>query len=645
MNITQDTNKIYSFGVSTSSSAKSLNAFEKKQLNDLILQNKDAKEATNALIRNFEYEFEKNYTIVECLRWVRQPNKDPKTGTLILTDGKEYNMIFEQAILFDSNIQPMNITSKGIEFKKSVLNTKALYFGVESKSYESSEREGEEDDDVCKVFRNIHEKDEHYKAFKKEIKNVCLKYNKKDVVCMDKIKSLLVERFTREVPKDKNLKFRFNYFENSALASIMLYYDSIAKKKYSKIYQTLFTNNFRIFKVYNTYFIDDELKFQKKEAVDGGGPIRDFFTKLLEELFCDDEHPTRPFICPKDNIENKYYINPGFALDEGFRKVLAAKKIDSASINYNDIFTLIGKILCITFVNQEIKLPKQLSTYIIAGLIKQSRSITNYDLLYFYVKEFKNAPVYLIMINDTQIELIDRMDATDFNEYYVISKKEYQVKKDNFIKFLLQLAKHIVTKNFLQKDNAMSTESMKKRYVSLFTGFNDGFNNKIRPFIAKNKVSVEQVNSMITYKKMDDGILQEFARKINIVMEGINRLKKREKDKKVQEMRRYIRSIITNKDRLNSDEDHYVFIRRLLRFWTGLPNYEKDTNYTIFYKYGRDVFNNQPYDVNNLPVAATCFNHLDIFGFPQNKSSSERKQYLYEKIKLAVELTASIELK
>ena len=54
----------------------------------------------------------------------------------------------------------MNITSKGIEFKKSVLNTKALYFGVESKSYESSERE-EDDDDVCKVFRNIHEKDEH----------------------------------------------------------------------------------------------------------------------------------------------------------------------------------------------------------------------------------------------------------------------------------------------------------------------------------------------------------------------------------------------------------------------------------------------------------------------------------------------------
>lgn len=636
----------YSFGVSTSSSPKSLNASEKKELKDLILQEaKAAKATTNALIRNYDYVFEKNYTTLECLRWVRQPNKDPKTGTLILRDGKEYNMIFEQALLFDSNIQPMNITSEGIEFKKSVLIMKALYFGVESKSPDSSDSsEIEEEDDVCKVFLNIHEEDESYKAFKKEMKGVCLKYQKKDVVCMDKIKSLLVERFTTEVPTDDELKVRFNYFENSALASIMLYYDSIAMKKYSKIFQTLFTNNFRKFKVYNTYEIDDELIFHRKVTVDGGGPIREFFTKLFEELFCDEEHPTRPFICPKDNIENRYYINPNFALDEGFRKVLAAKKIDSASINYNDIFTMIGKILCITFVNQELKLPKQLSTYIIAGLIKRPRSITNYDLLYFYVKEFKDAPMYLNMINEKQIEWIDERN-TEFNDLYVISKKEQQVKKGNFIKFLLQLAKHIVSKNFLRKDDAMSSESMKKRYVSLFTGFNDGFNNKIRPFIAKNKVSVEQVNSMITYKKMDDAILQEFARKINIEMEGINRLKKREKDKKVQEMRRYITNIITNKGSRNSDEDHYVFIRRLLRFWTGLPNYEKDTNYTIFYKYGRNEFNNQPYDVTNLPVAATCFNHLDIFGFPLNKSSSEREQYLYEKIKLAVELTAGMELK
>lgn len=600
------------------------------------------------------YMFKKIYTVVECLRWARQPNKDPIKGTLILTDGKEYNMIFEQAILFDSNIQPMDITSKGIEFKKSVENVKKEIFGVmdreSTESNESNESTDEvENDAVCKLFRNIYDGDEYYNLFKKKVKKVCLGYHKKDVVCMDKIKSSIVKRFTTDVPTEDEDKYRFNYFVNSALASIIIYYNSMVILKYDKTYQNLFTNNFRIFKILGTYEIDDKLKFHKKETVDAGGPIRDFFTKLFEELFCDEEHHTRPFICPKDNIENRYYINPNFALDVNFRKVFAAKKIDIASIDYDDIYTIIGKILCVTFVNEEIKLPKQLSTYIIAGLIKNPKNITNYDLLYFYVKEFNNAPLYLNMINDAQIELIDGME-TEFNEYYPISKKGHKVKKDNFIKFILQLAKHIVTKNFLRKDDVLSVKSMKMRYVSLFAGFN----NELRTFLANNRVGVEQLNSMITYKKMDNAILQEFARKINIVMEGTNSLTEREKEEKVQEMRRYITNIITNnKERKDSDEDHYVFIRRLLRFWTGLPNYDKDTNYTIFYKYGNYIiysYNEEEneihtYNVTNLPVAATCFNQLDIFGFPTRyKSPQSREKYIYHKLKLAVEATGGIEL-
>jgi hypothetical protein len=599
--------------------------------------------------RKEEYMFKKIYTVVECLRWARQPNKDPIKGTLILTDGKEYNMIFEQAILFDSNIQPMDITSKGIEFKKSVENVKKKIFGVMDR--ESTESNDEvENDDVCKLFRNIYDGDEYYKLFKKKVKKVCLGYHKKDVVCMDKIKSSIVKRFTTDVPTEDEDKYRFNYFVNSALASIIIYYNSMVILKYDKTYQNLFTNNFRIFKIFGTYEIDDELKFHKKEAVDAGGPIRDFFTKLFEELFCDEEHPTRPFICPKDNIENRYYINPNFALDEDFKKVFVAKKIDIASIDYDDIYTIIGKLLCVTFVNEEIKLPKQLSTYIIAGLIKNPMNITNYDLLYIYVNEFNNAPVYLNMIKDSQIEYIDDL-GMDFNDNYIISKTGHKVRKDNFIKFILQLAKHIVTKNFLGKDDALSVKSMKMRYVSLFAGFN----NELRTFLANNRVGVEQLNSMITYKKMDDAILQEFARKINIYMEGINTLTVSEKDEKVQEMRRYITNIITNnKERKDSDEDHYVFIRRLLRFWTGLPNYEKDTNYTIFYKYGHYIiysYNEEgneihTYNVNNLPVAATCFNQLDIFGFPTRyKSPQSREKYIYHKLKLAVEATGGIELR
>jgi hypothetical protein len=254
------------------------------------------------------------------------------------------------------------------------------------------------------------------------------------------------------------------------------------------------------------------------------------------------------------------------------------------------------------------------------------------------------------MITDAHINFIDNI-GEDFNDYYVISKTGHTVNKDTCIKFLLQLAKHIVTKNFIRKDDdPISVKSMKSRYTSLFSGFN----NKLRIFLAKNKVSVKQLNSMITNKKMDDAILREFASKINIYMEGINTLTVSEKAEKVEEMRGYITNIITNnKEKRDSDEDHYIFIRKLLKFWTALPNYEKDTNYTIYYKYGHYItyIDNEEeneihhYNVENLPKSNTCFNHLEIFGYPQTIPPQNREQYIYDKFKLAVESTPGMELR
>jgi hypothetical protein len=140
-------------------------------------------------------------------------------------------------------------------------------------------------------------------------------------------------------------------------------------------------------------------------------------------------------------------------------------------------------------------------------------------------------------------------------------------------------------------------------------------------------------------------------------MEGINTLTVSEKVEKVEEMRGYITNIITNKANRNTDEEHYVFIRSLLRFWTALPNYDKDTRYTIYYKYGNYMiyqYNNEgdeihaeihPYDVNNLPVAATCFNQLDVFGYPQTIPEKDREQYIYDKFNLAIFNTPGMENK
>jgi hypothetical protein len=67
--------------------------------------------------------------------------------------------------------------------------------------------------------------------------------------------------------------------------------------------------------------------------------------------------------------------------------------------------------------------------------------------------------------------------------------------------------------------------------------------SKTRCLVGDNRYarsSVLNPKYMITYQKMDETVLQEFARKINILIEGINTLTESEKEEKVEEMRRYI---------------------------------------------------------------------------------------------------------
>jgi hypothetical protein len=184
---------------------------------------------------------------------------------------------------------------------------------------------------------------------------------------------------------------------------------------------------------------------------------------------------------------------------------------------------------------------------------------------------------------------------------------------------------------------------MKMRYDSLFSGF-AGFDNRLRVFLADNKVSVEQLNQLITNERLDKRIFKELAKKIRISIEGTHPLQADEIETKLKGMRRYITNIITNnKEKIESDEDHYIFIRRLLRFWTALPIYNKNSNYTIYYKYGRDS-NGKMYDVKRIPESHTCFNQLEIFGFPsQIRSSRGRENFIFKKLKLAVEGTVGMD--
>jgi hypothetical protein len=610
--------------------------------------------------RNERYEPKKYYTVMDCLRWARQPNRDPiNPSVIIATDSEEYNLILEQALSYDYNIRPLNITAKGVKFIKEVLKVSEKYLTIAkqlkypiTKTIDISLINTK----VCNAIKEIYEDTttddgKKYKRFKHKLIEKCEQYNKPTVICIDALKNAINHVFQ----PTGNEQLKIHYYQDSALASILIEYESINGRIYDEELRNIFIQNINMFKVY-TYEIDDDLEETVKDAIDAGGPRREFFTKLFEELFCDEEHLTRPFIRPKDNLGNRYYINPNFAPNDNFRKVLAAYKKNyshyimdyTTERDYEYIYYVIGKLLAIPFYNDEIGLPQQFAEYILAGFIKQPKDLDYYDKLYFYLKDFNNAIYFINMAtNADDINGIENV-MLSFNDTYKISRagtgateSGASITKDNFLKFLQQQANHAITKNFIatDEDKIMSTKNMSKRYISLF----GGFSNEIRKFLYKKEVSIEQLNILITTEPMTYEILEELVNKIVVKIEVSTKsvedegydptdiMTVQERETREMEMKGYISNIIMRPRNGVNDETHFLFIKKLLRFWTAFNYYNKAGNYKIFYKYGWLI------NVERFPEAHTCFNQLDIYGFPDNITPQEKEEFLYNKIATAVE--------
>jgi hypothetical protein len=609
------------------------------------------------------------YDIGDCLKWIRQPKENPKTGEAITKDSPKYNEIFERALHYDSNIEPNDISRAGKMFKRLVLKKKEETFGYEKVS-RLSKRKGECKDIneinsvVCDLVKNIYDGDEadedkhkklkdggNYIKLKDRMIGRCQEYNTPPEVSM----SLIEASIKTQYPDDEGYTNEgFDFYQPSAIASAVIYFFNIENQLLNKN-QTIFSINYTIFYMSILTITIKETDngekiyiVERSPAADGGGPRREFLTTFFEELFCDDEHPKRPFIKPQDNIEDRYYINPNFEPDDNFKTVIEAynsidggrlKRKFNAEKDYLYIYEIIGRVLTSAVVNVDIGLPQQLSRYILTGLMKQPKDITDSDLLYFYVSEFNGATMYLNMINKSQFNLIDDAGLT-FNDNYVISKTDYEISKENCVKFVLQLAKHIITKNFLHKSDPNSHKNMKLRYDSLFAGFG----NKTRLFLADINITIDQLNQLITNVKFDDKYLKEFADNIKITIKGVHTLNSKNKKAKLNKMRQYIRNIITNLkingEKRDTDEAHHLFIRRLLRFWTALPTYNKNAkyDYVISYNYGKDK---QGY----LPISHTCFNELEIYGYPADRINKPQdiEDYIYNKLKKAAENTPGMD--
>jgi hypothetical protein len=605
--------------------------------------------ANTKIVRYEDYYIEgRMYTFIECLKWVRQPNKIPNTDTIIVTDGREYNNIFEQALMYDTNIKPIGITPLGLHFKKQILNNKKRYFRTTILKKKTINNNVNIDDiivdsEICQRINNIHtlkannEIDNKYVQFKKKMLDICVKYNGKNECNITNIQKKIKKKFVKSEGKRV-----FNYYEDSALCSIIIDYFTSDLLLYSRKEQEKFIDNYNVFNIIILEIVDINgiLSDRPKEAVDLGGVRREFFTNLFEELFCNDnkEENDKPFIRPENSSSNRYYINPNFKPNEKFKKVLnfvKGKYIRFKNIktfekdnDFHIIYEIIGKVLGIVIVNEELGLPKQLSTYILARFINPKETINYYDKLYFYLKDFNDSFVYINMINEKQKEYLNSgYLEMNFNDNYIITKNSIDgdlVTSNNFITFILELSNHIITKNYLHKTESL--KSMNKNYESLFKGFN----NNLKNFLYNNDISIKTLDILITNKTLDKQSLIELARnlKIKIITIGI-RLDDQIKEEKVAELKTYMTNIITKKREGETNAEHYDFIKKLLQFWTGFNYYNKkadetDGGYKISY-----IYHGENIKADYWPVAHTCFYQLDIYGYGDKTTPQEKEDFLY----------------
>ena len=588
------------------------------------------KRSANFSVRRF-------YTVVECMRWARQPNIDPKDPTIgLITDSKEYNDIFEQALLY--NITPLDITSEGLKFKNFIINKiKPKYLTTVRKPPCKDVCDVcDVKSDVCEAIKKIYgadEADEKYKRFRDKMLLRCEQPVELNEEELNKLKKEIKLSFILSVVYPSVPTKTLKYYEDSALASLLIAYEPMKGKVYNKEQANFFLTDYKTFNV-GIYAIDDKLNEYKREAV-GDGTKREFFMKLFDELFCDDEHPKRPFILPEDNIANRYYINPNFEPDEKFRKVIQyinseSKKGKShkpiptfdTEADYIYIYEVIGKLLCIAVVNEDIGLPRQFSSYILAGFMK--KKIDHYDILYYYLQEFNNAISWINWISTAMISDVDNY-GLEYNSHYNISRTSQDLTTANYILFILKLANHVITKNFLGNNAPSSSKNMKKRYDSLFAGFGNVI--ELGNFLGEKQVSIKTLSLLITNEELTVEVLREFARKITLNCETTDvNIKNAMKD--------YVSNIITNpNNKYGTHKEHLKFIKKLLQFWTSLNYYNKKIPYQIIFKYGIDksVY-------SRFPQARTCFYQLILHGFPPTLADEDRERYIYDKLKAAVEI-------
>jgi hypothetical protein len=212
----------------------------------------------------------------------------------------------------------------------------------------------------------------------------------------------------------------------------------------------------------------------------------------------------------------------------------------------------------------------------------------------------------------------------EFNDFYLLdesasSRNGEELTKDNIIDYINKTAKFMMTKTVLRKDveiTGKSYEDYKKivnkgeKITSLLI---QGIPQTIRQEFERNNFCPYVINSYINTPKMSLEIIEKLIEKFAVTMITTNR-RFWDNHQLVYATKLFQNYILQNKLKLNPTQDsHFNFITKLLRFWTGSSFYNENTPYRIQIA--------EHLGSNHLPEAHTCFFRIDIPDYTEKGES------------------------
>ena len=485
----------------------------------------------------------------------------------------------------------------------------------------------------CKYQYKFLETDNNMQQFAKDMIKTCNYYSLKDNVDIG-----VLEENVKNIRKLKSMISTYIYNHYKRVYNIVNYGDYILELTIDARtpLKSLFDEYIRLRKEDNVnlfFFPISKFSIKRKShdgidylAQDVGGVTKDVFNDITKELF-----QKKIFVKPDIKIlqTKRYFLNSKFNLEDlkkeyqrdfkescakstkGNKTSKSPTKSSSLSggeydeATTNQFYTFLGELIIFLFVN-DFKLPYNLSSYLLSGFLKEHYTekagnhylSTKYtDFIYYMMRDFDNA--YNILIHQPLKIGMDISDIIDWDTFMNIQKpkNEFEINKNNYINYLSTLSSHIYESN--DDDDRMMIY-----HICFF----DAFGNKtikIRKPMNIFNISLDTLDNELTQEVMTENIILKFVDSIDIILLYNHREVKDIDDKAIQ-----LSNAIKNNfyKYILSLKDPITYTKNLLKFWTGIDQYNETFNYKI------NIFPemNSDQEKRKLPVSHTCFNTIDI---------------------------------